>query len=129
MKPLYIEPTDDSAEFIFDNEKQIFQLKGSSMPENAADSFDPVISWIYEYGENLENNIMTVEFMFEYFNTSSTRKIMEVLDALESIDNKDHKVIIKWYFDNDDERMKEEGEGYADLCDLQFEFINELPKS
>lgn len=128
MEALYIKETEDSAEFTFDAKKQIFQLKGTSMPENARAFFDPIIEWIIEYGEYPTEDIMYVDFMLTYFNTASAKKIMEILDELEKINNDEHKVIIRWYYDEDDDRMKEEGEGYEELCDLTFEYINELPE-
>lgn len=123
IKPLYIKSTESTAEFIFDNEKQIFQMSGSSMPENAKKSFDPVLLWVKEYGINPDSDSMNVDFKFKYFNTSSTRKIMAMFEILESLQSKEFKILIRWYYSEGDERMLEEGEGFEELCDLKFEFI------
>lgn len=123
MKPLYVKSTDCTAEFIFDNKKQIFKIKGSSLPENAENSFNPVIAWVEEYGKHPSSKIMIVEFMFDYFNTSSLRKILTLLETLEAIQSDDLKVFVKWYYSAGDDRIREEGEELEELCDLDFEYI------
>ena len=57
----------------------------------------------------------------EYFNTSSSKCILDVFKKLESI--ADSEVSIKWFYEEDDEDMLEAGEDYEAIIDLKFEMI------
>jgi hypothetical protein len=54
----------------------------------------------------------------EYFNTASSKLILDVLSALEDI--KDMKIL--WYFHEDDEDMEEAGQEFSELVEIPFEF-------
>jgi hypothetical protein len=57
-------------------------------------------------------------FKLEYFNTASSKLILDVLSALEEIEG----VTIDWYFHEDDEDMEEAGEEFSELVEIPFEF-------
>ena len=75
-----------------------------------------------------------VRIKMEYFNTSSSKCIYDLLKEVKSLENKGKEVVVRWYYDEDDEDMLEAGEDYSDLLDLHFRFIEyhpneERPKS
>ena len=53
----------------------------------------------------------------EYFNTASSKIILDIFTAIEKIAN-DRKVV--WHYDKDDEDMLEAGEDYQALIMLPF---------
>ena len=57
----------------------------------------------------------------EYFNTSSSKCILDVFKKLESLAGTE--VSVKWYYEEDDEDMLEAGEDYEAIIDLPFEMI------
>jgi hypothetical protein len=59
----------------------------------------------------------TFDFKLEYFNTASSKLILDVLTALEDIEN----AKVAWYFYEDDEDMEEAGEEFSELVDVDFE--------
>lgn len=69
-----------------------------------------------------------VRVKMEYFNTSSSKCIYDLLKDVKSLKNKGKKVSVRWYYDEDDEDMLEAGEDYSDLLDLPFMFIEYHPK-
>ena len=75
------------------------------------------MDWIGQYAT--EANAAT-EFVFklEYFNTASSKLILDVLSALEEI--KGMKIL--WYFHDDDEDMEEAGQEFSELVEIPFEF-------
>ena len=95
-------------------------LKGRSIPENSVEYYAPLMSWIENYGENPKADT-TVHVKLEYFNTSSSKCILDVFKKLESINGTN--VSIKWYYEEDDEDMLEAGEDYDAIIDLKFEMI------
>ena len=57
----------------------------------------------------------------EYFNTSSSKCILDVFKKLETLSGTE--VSVKWYYEEDDEDMLEAGEDYEAIIDLPFEMI------
>ena len=95
-------------------------IKGRSIPENSIEFYKPLIEWISNYSENPKENTL-VNIQLEYFNTSSSKCILDVFKKLESIS--DSSVSVKWYYEEDEEDMLEAGEDYEAIIDLSFEMI------
>jgi len=58
-----------------------------------------------------------------YFNTASSKLILDILMKLEDLHKKGNEVLVKWYFPEDDEDMQEAGNEYADIVEIPFEQI------
>lgn len=122
MDKIKLQGTDDTPSVILDKESGVFELSGKSMPEDVATFFRPVLDWIEAYGkEPLQKTVVTIRL--EYFNTASSKMILDVLMKFEEIHENGHEVLVNWYFMEDDEDMKEAGEEYADIVEVPFEYI------
>ena len=117
MEILNLESAEHTPNVILNKKNGIFEISGRSLPEDSAKFYRPVLEWIEAYAA--EPNPST-EFVFklEYFNTASSKLILDVLSALEDI--KGMKII--WYFYDDDEDMEEAGEEFSELVEIPFEF-------
>ena len=117
MEILNLEGTEDTPKIMLDKNNGIFEISGRSLPEDSAEFYRPVLEWIAAYGK--EANAQT-EFVFklEYFNTASSKLILDVLSALEDIDG----MKIMWYYHEDDEDMEEAGQEFSELVEIPFEF-------
>lgn len=117
MQILNLEGTEDTPKIILDKGNGIFEISGRSLPEDSAEFFQPVLDWIDEYKESPNGS---TEFMFklEYFNTASSKLILDVLSNLEDIEG----TTVVWYYHEDDEDMQEAGEEFSELVELPFEF-------
>lgn len=106
----------------FDYKSGILELKGRSIPENSVEFYKPLNEWIDKYG--LSPCIKTiVDIKFEYFNTSSSKCILDLFKKLERINQKGTEVNVNWYFEQDDEDMEEAGEDYQAIIKLPFKMI------
>ncbi|MFK7899744.1 MAG: DUF1987 domain-containing protein [Cyclobacteriaceae bacterium] len=121
MENLYINGTQHTPEVSFD-ENGVLLLRGRSIPENSLAFFQELYTWIENYGLN-PNPSTEMIIQLDYFNTSSSKCILDLMKRLETISENGHKVFVKWYYDEDDEDMLESGEDYQDLIELNFEFI------
>ena len=122
MAALRIEASDDTPLVVLDKEKQQFELSGKSMPEDVIDFYQPVLDWIKNYQlEPLEST--DFNFKLVYFNTASSKLILDVLMLFEEIAESGSGVKIRWHSPETDEDMQEAGEEYADMVDLDFEFL------
>jgi len=123
MDAIRLKGTEDTPAVIFDAAANIFELSGKSMPENVAAFYGPILSWIDEYG-NKPNPDTVVNFKLEYFNTASSKMIMDIMSKFEDIANDGNKVKMKWHYLEVDEDMLEAGEGYSEIVDVPFEMVS-----
>jgi hypothetical protein len=126
MVNLKLEGTQDTPAVILDATKGIIELSGKSFPADVADFYAPVLNWIDQYAKNpSEKSVISMKM--DYFNTASSKIILDILYKFEDISNEGHSVLIKWYFPNDDDDMKETGEEYEQIVDVNFEHIEYIP--
>jgi len=121
MERIEIEGTAKTPTVKFDP-SGILELKGRSIPENSIEFYKPLMDWLEEY-ENNPQEKTEVHVQLEYFNTSSSKCILDLFKKLESIKQKGYDVVIKWYYEEDDEDMLEAGEDYQTIISVPFEMI------
>ena len=112
MYPIIIEGTKDKPKIVFDKTNGEFLIEGLSMCEDAISFYAPIFSWIKQY--TLEPNPKTVlKFRLFYFNTASSKMILDIMLRFEEIYHMGNDVKIEWYYRSDDEDMEESGDIYA----------------
>jgi len=105
-------------------ESGIIEIKGRSIPENSIDFYRPVVEWLDKYADSPAPETK-VNIQLEYFNTSSSKCILDVFKKLEQVfkKNGDKGVVINWYYEEDDEDMLEAGEDYQSILKIPFKMI------
>lgn len=123
MEAKIIEATDDTPGIILDKENNKFEFTGKSLPEDVSEFYNPILDWITEYSQspNAESNLI---FRMEYFNSASSKQILDILTLFEGINQNGSKINVKWYFQEDDEDMEEAGESYEEIIELPVELIS-----
>ncbi|MCB0764694.1 MAG: DUF1987 domain-containing protein, partial [Flavobacteriales bacterium] len=119
MAPLQLEGTPKTPFVHFDPETGLMELKGRSIPENSIDFYRPLIDWIDKYGRSPQSR-SSLHVQLEYFNTSSSKCILDVFKKLEAIRTGGHEVTVLWHYEADDEDMLEAGEDYAGIINIPF---------
>ena len=122
MEPLLIEGTPKTPSIRFEADQGLIEIKGRSIPENSIEFYKPLVDWLDKYGEG-PSTLTKVNIQLEYFNTSSSRCILDVFKKLETIHKAKHEVIINWYYEEDDEDMLEAGEDYESIIRVPFKMI------
>ncbi|NOQ24725.1 MAG: DUF1987 domain-containing protein [Bacteroidales bacterium] len=123
MEVIKIKGTDDTPTIILDKDGEIFEISGRSLPEDVTTFYEPVLNWLDDYQEEANDNT-TFSFKLVYFNTASSKLILDILMKLEEMHEDGKEVLIKWFFPEDDEDMEEAGEEYADIVEVPFEQIS-----
>ncbi len=123
MEAKRIAGTDESPDIILDKETNEFKFQGKSLPEDVREFYNPVHKWIEDYVEN-PNEETIVEFNMEYFNSASSKQILDILERFAVLVENGKKISVKWHFMEDDEDMEDAGESYADIVDVPFELIS-----
>jgi len=123
MQVIKIKGTDDTPTVILDKDNEILEISGRSLPEDVAAFYDPILEWLDEFAENPSKRT-AFDFKLVYFNTASSKLILDILLKLEEIADDGHEVVVRWHYPDDDEDMQEAGEEYADIVDVPFEQIS-----
>ena len=121
MEKLSIEGTPKTPTISFDFEKGQLEIKGRSIHENSIEFYKPLVDWLEKYA--MKPQVKTnVNIQLEYFNTSSSKCILDVFKALEGIHKKGKtEMVIHWYYEEDDEDMLEAGGDYQAIVTVPFE--------
>ncbi|MCE3008324.1 MAG: DUF1987 domain-containing protein [Bacteroidetes bacterium] len=120
MATLYIEPTDKTPKIVLDPEKGEYLFTGRSIPEDSMDFYQKIYDWMDTEGVRLTGSARFV-FMLEYFNTSSSKCILEVFRRIQDIHQKNDGVSILWLCEEADEDMIDTGHDYQAILQVPFE--------
>ncbi|GEM_PF-101254 len=126
MENLIIKPTKYTPEINFDEKKGVFKINGASYPENAHKFFKPVIKWINDFVKT-NNKEIVFYIKMKYYDTSSSKYLIEIFENIEAYYKKGNKVIIRWLY-NEDEEDLDSIENSKELffgLSLPVEFIKE----
>ena len=119
MSNFVIKGTAETPTIEFNSDKGYLSIKGRSIPENSIDFFEPFLKVLEDYTENPLAQT-EVDFHFEYFNTSSSKCILDILRLLQKIHLGKNNVNINWYYDEDDEEIQEIGNDYSHIINVPF---------
>jgi hypothetical protein len=97
-------------------------LKGRSIPENSIEFYKPLNEWLDAYAQGPKDTTV-VDVRLEYFNTSSSKCILDFFKKLEGLHENGTSVRVNWYFETDDEDMEEAGEDYDAIVGLPFNIV------
>lgn len=128
MDPLYIAPTPSSPEVDFQFDQHTLRLRGESYPENAAAFYGDIIGRLRQYLALQSGQRIEVHIALAYFNSSSTKMLFTLFDALDQAAQAGNRVELHWYYDAEDETIQEFGEELRlDFQALTFIEHPELP--
>ena len=122
METLRIEATDDSPQVLLDQEEKQFEISGKSLPEDVIEFYQPVVDWLKKYREK-PNARTEFNLKMIYFNTASSKLIMDILMIFEEMVEEGHEVVVLWHSMESDEDMQEAGKEYEEMLDIPFEHL------
>lgn len=120
MDNINIEPTPKTPKVDFQVASGILEIEGRSIPENSTEFYKPVFDWLDQYIDVSSSNT-SFNFKLEYFNTSSSKCILDILRKLEKLHKTGKSVVVNWYYEEDDEDMMEAGENYQRIVSVPIE--------
>lgn len=122
MAAIAIAGTAKSPSVSFDDATGALELKGRSIPENSIEFYKPLIDWIDRYARDPRPRT-TLHVQLEYFNTSSSKCILDLFKKLELVRATGNEVTVLWHYEPDDEDMLEAGEDYQAIINIPFKMI------
>jgi len=125
MKSLIIDAIQDSPyypEVNFDAATGVCEIKGESYMEEAYKFYTPLLNWLREYTLS-EGNAVNFNVKLTYFNTNSSRLLLDLFDILKKSIDAGNKVQINWYYETDDPDIRDEVEDFEIETGLSINLI------
>lgn len=122
MDSIFIEGTPKTPNINFDQDKGSLLLKGRSIPENSIEFYKPLVDWLEAYSSSPKPKTVC-DVQLEYFNTSSSKCLLDLFKKMESMSKNGNEIVINWYYEEDDEDMLEAGEDYQSIINVPFKMI------
>jgi hypothetical protein len=123
MKDLIINGEAKTPTINFNFQSGKLSISGRSIPENSVEFYEPIISWLDEY-KSSNGPALNIDIKLEYFNTSSSKCILDLFKKLEELRETQKEVAIKWYYEEDDEDMEEAGQDFQAIINVPMELIS-----
>lgn len=123
MEELYIKETAQTPLVSFNAQTGELEIKGRSIPEDADGFWVPILSWFESFMMNPSSEVV-IRLDMEYFNISSSKRILFILYKLNELVEQGVKATVEWHYKNTDIDMYEVGQDYAYMVKVPFKFIS-----
>ena len=133
MENYKVRATENTPEIDLNHTTHSLMFSGDSRPEDVQKFYTPVMKWLDEYSNYLyflkDKSSSPIEikceFKFEYFNSSSAKYVMDIINKLAEIENIGNNIGLKvnWYYEEMDEDMLEAGQEFESMVNAEFNYI------
>lgn len=111
----------------FDAETGVCEISGESYLEDTIEFYAPLFKWLKEFTSEVKKPII-FNFRLRYFNTSSSKCIIDILHILRKYEEAGGKIEVNWYYDSEEEDIEDELEEIEDFMIETHIKINMLPE-
>ncbi|MFW6218792.1 MAG: DUF1987 domain-containing protein [Bacteroidota bacterium] len=131
MEAFFIEATEFTPRIAMNPDNKLFEISGVSRPENVSAFYTQVIEWLKGFKtlelDNLNSSYREgpyrIIFRLSYFNSSSAKMILQLLETIKEASDNGVEMNIEWYYEEGDEQVLEDGEDLSETIELPFRFI------
>jgi hypothetical protein len=121
LHEVHILPTKTTPE-IFLNPKGTIKIKGRAIDESRDKAPEQVTSWIDTYVQN-PPQFTEVIIALEFLNSFNTLVLTSILKRISQVKGQGKKIVIHWYYEEDDVDIFERGEYISSTVNIPTEFI------
>ena len=129
MLPFYSGSSDFTPRAEFSNMSGLFELAGVSRPENVSAFYSNLIEWLRSFEHDCRQkgawpeDGITMNFKLTYCNSASSKYIFQMLEIILSWNKFGITPVINWYYDENDDMMRDDGQDLADALEFDFNYI------
>jgi hypothetical protein len=117
------EKTTSTPYILIDEEKSYMRFEGRSFHENVVEFYRDVNNWLDAYLEK-DFGSFTFDFEMNYFNSSTSKLLHNMLTKMDKCVCDEKKVIVNWITTEDNDIIIECGEDFReDFSNLKFNMI------
>lgn len=125
MDNFSLNATAKTPEIMLNSHTGEMRISGRSIPENADEFWSPILQWFYAYAAQ-PNSTTHLVINLEYFNITSSKKILYLLHKMSEMYKNGHTVLVDWIYPDDDEDMFEAGKDFSSLVNIPFNILEEV---
>lgn len=120
-----IEATKHTPAMEFDATTNVLSIVGECYPENVGQVSIPLFTWFSTYlTQTPPELVLTVNVEITYFNSSSSKMLLDFFDRLEEAVTEGNNIVVNWTYDANDDIGEEFGEEFKeDLEVLTFNLV------
>jgi phospholipid N-methyltransferase len=100
----------------------MIKIRVRGLFQNKTEVIEQIMNWIDKYLRN-PTEITYVIISFEYLNSFSTTILVSILRKLSQVILQSGKLVIQWYYEEDDEDILERGEYISSTFNIPITFI------
>ncbi len=124
MPAFAVDATQSTPRIYYDTEYNVLEIRGESYPENTAAFYEPFFEWLDQHLAGQQEKEFTVNIELIYFNSSSSKILMNFFDRLEETVEEGKNIVVNWIYDRENESSLEYGEEFKeDLTSLPFNLL------
>jgi hypothetical protein len=106
----------------FSAENGICEIAGESYMEETFKFYSPLLDWIKKYIKEV-GKPLTFNFKLTYFNTNSSRLILDMLDIVKKYQDEGGRASVNWYYDPEDPDMIDEIQDFEMETNVKINLI------
>ena len=122
MKYIKLKASENTPYVKVDPEEGVVVIRGNSFPENGMEFYRPIIDMVEELHLKSSRPI-SINLALGYFNTVSSKCFIDLFRMLKKSEDTGGKATINCSYEKDGDEMRETGEDYANLLDMQFNMV------
>ncbi len=120
LDDLWIEGTHETLSINLLAEAGMMSFMGVSLCSNAHDVYAESLDWLRRYALTPAQQTHVL-FALHYYNTSTSKVILEILQILESILRAGGEVLVRWQFRTEDMDMEDAGVEFSENTMIPFQ--------
>lgn len=121
MEKVHILPTNKTPEILLDPSGHI-KIKGRAIDESRSGVPEQMMNWIDRYLLNpAESTEVTIAL--EFLNSFNTLIMTSILKKIGQLLKHRKKLVVRWYYEEDDVDIYDRGEYISTVIDVPIEFI------
>jgi hypothetical protein len=121
LAKLYIKPSSRTPEILLDPDG-IIKISGRGLSAHRTEIPGQILRWLDVYITNPAETTYVI-LIFEYLNSYNTAILVSFLRKLMEVQTKSNKLVVRWYYEPDDDDILERGQYIASVIDLPLEYI------
>ena len=127
MEKIDIPATNRTPSVRFDFAAGHLKIAGESYPEDVTTFYNPLFAALDEWLADSGCTACRFDFELIYFNSSSAKAIMMLMEKLDAAAARGVRVDVHWFHDPEDETMEELGEEFGEDLEHATFHLEKMP--
>ena len=108
----------------FNAETGICELSGESFLESTVKFYNPLLDWLEEFAK-VEKRPLVFNIKLSYYNTSSAKRILDILHILKAYEDNGGDVTVNWFLEEEEFEIIDEIEDYKIVAKIKINVVIE----